>query len=80
MILSLMSIVYHTEGANSMNIKILEGKTKYVSKYRDRMKKFVIIFYHDRINNVPMIKVQEGYQMNIKAQKEEAHCKSHRDR
>jgi hypothetical protein len=33
---------------------------RYVSKCRDRLKQFVIIVDHDRINNVPMIKSQEG--------------------
>ena len=32
----------------------------HLSKEANNMKKFVIIVDHDRINNVPMIKAQEG--------------------
>jgi hypothetical protein len=42
------------------DIKSSEGKTQYVRKCRDRLKQFMIIVDHDRINNVPMIKSQEG--------------------
>jgi hypothetical protein len=42
------------------DIKISEGKMQYVSKCRDRLKQFVIIVDHDKINNVPMIKFEEG--------------------
>jgi hypothetical protein len=57
-------------GANSMKIKSSEGKMQYDSKIHricseeankdQNMKKFMIIVDHDRINNVPMIKSQEG--------------------
>jgi hypothetical protein len=43
----------------------LKRETQYVSKCKDRLKQFMIIIDHDRINNVPRIKYQEGYQMKI---------------